>query len=294
MLILAALLLAFVAAPAFAQVPSPPKSAPAPAPKLQVTDVLFEDYNGDASSRWQSNPGQEVVVTFRVDGFGRQEVEDEDGRTVHRVALDYHVAMKDASGNEVVPAYEEHLDTTLGPRDQNWKPKVNWSATVPQGAVGGDYTVEIRVKDLIAKNEVTREANFRVAGAAVADAATFAVQQLLFANSEQGPWSPERYFALSDTIFVQYRVVGYRVSPEHRITVEQDWQVLDADGKVLVSQPNAVVENTAEFYPPRFLFTTFSLKLDNPKPGQYALRVDLRDLVGEQMTSFEAPFFIRQ
>ncbi len=92
---------------------------------------------------------------------------------------------------------------------------------------------------------------------------------------------------------MRYKVSGFRVSPEKQVWVEQDWTVLDPDGKVVITQPNASVENERSFYPPRFLFASFMLNLKNPKPGRYALRVAVRDRLSDQSVSTDSNFFLR-
>jgi hypothetical protein len=293
-IILAVLLTLSPAAFARAQASSQPAQIQPQPDSLKITDVLFEDYNGDTSSRWQMKPGEDLVVSFRVEGFGKQDVESEDGTTVHHVKLRCAIALKDSAGKAVVPPHEEDVDTTLTSRDEKWRPKINWSVAVPASALAGEYKLDISVSDGIAKRETSRTVPFRISGAALAEAASIDVQQLQYSISESGPWSPQRYFAPADTVWVQYKLVGYAVSPENQVWVEQDWQVLDPEGKTVIQQPNALVENSNNFYPPRFLAATFSLKLDKPKPGQYILRIDIRDRISEQTASFESPFFIRE
>ena len=102
-----------------------------------------------------------------------------------------------------------------------------------------------------------------------------------------------RYFALRDTVYVRYKVVGFRISPEKRVWVEQDWSVLNAEGVVVMSKENAITEQSQHFYPQRFLATTFHLELEDPKPGAYTLRIALRDRLGDQAAAFDFPFTLR-
>ena len=130
-------------------------------------------------------------------------------------------------------------------------------------------------------------------GETIQPSESLAIQQIEYAASENGPWYPRRYFPPGNPIYVRYKIVGFRVSPEQEVWVEQDWAVLDSEGRAIVSQENAVQNKQQSFYPPRVLPTTFDLKLTDPKPGMYTLRIVIRDRVGEQTISADSNFFLQ-
>ena len=261
--------------------------------ELRIVDVLFEDYSGGLSSRWEMRAGEEVSLSFRLEGFGRLPVVSQDEPGKQRVNLHYQIELADPQGVLVTPEGQGTVETTLGPQDAEWHPKINWSARVPFSAPSGSYRVRIRVNDRIANRESVKEVSFGVRGEPVPASNHLQVVQLEYSSSEGGPWNPERYFSPTEAIWVRYRIVGFGVSPEKQVWVEQDWTVLDEAGKVAVAQENAWVEKQQSFYPPRFLSTVFDLNLRNPKPGKYTLRIDLRDRIGGQTASFESNFFLR-
>jgi hypothetical protein len=288
-LLLAALAIFILAPPSSAQTPSRKQQNSG----LRLTDVFFEDFHGAPTARWEMRPGEEVVLNFRIDGFGRQEALNKDGLREQRVHLTYEITLHDPQGNPVAPAQSDNIETALTPQDAEWRPKIRWSARVPSAVPGGTYTIAIHVNDLIAKRKMEKAVPFRVIGPNDTAGETLQISQVEYSNSERGPWNPERYFAPSETIWVRYRITGFRVSPEKQVWVEQDWTVLDESGKAVVSQLNAAVTNESNFYPPRFLPTTFTLNLQNAKPGKYTLRIVARDQVSGESVTADSDFYIR-
>jgi hypothetical protein len=133
----------------------------------------------------------------------------------------------------------------------------------------------------------------RVRGEAIQSSAPLGVQQLEYANTPNGPWFPRRVFGLKRPIHVRYKVAGFQVSPENEVWVEQDWTILDAEGNVIVHQPNAAVHQEKNFYATRFLRSVFELRLEDPKPGAYTFRIDIRDRIGGQSVSHDSEFTVR-
>jgi len=260
---------------------------------LKIADVLFEDASGATSERWQMKPGEEVALSFRIEGFGRQETKNREGLREERVSLRYQIELRDSQGVPVEPPKSGEIVTSLSLQDAEWRPKINFVAKVPDSAPGGNYTVRIQLNDLIAHRDIERLVPFRVLAQNLPTAESLQISQIEYADSDRGPWNPERYFSAAETIWVRFKVSGYRVSPEKQVWVEQDWTVLDADGKVVVTQSNASEENERSFYPPRFLATAFTLRLMQPRPGKYTLRIAARDRIGEQNITADSDFYIR-
>ena len=261
--------------------------------ELKIVDVLFEDYNGDSSPRLEMRAGEEVSLSFRVEGFRRLPLESQDELKKDRVSLRYQIELGDPQGVLVTPVGQGDVETTLGPQDAEWRPKINWSARVPFSAPGGKYRVRIRVNDRIANQESAKDVSFGVRAEPVPATDHLQVVQLEYSSDESGPWDSERTFSPTESIWVRYKIVGSGVSPEKQVWVEQDWTVRDEAGKVVVAQENAWVEKETSFYPPRFLSTVFNLNLKDPKPGKYMLRIDLRDRIGEHTALLESNFFLR-
>ena len=264
-----------------------------PEERLWVGDYQFEDEHGDVLYSLITGAGTEIVLTFRVDGFERQRVEQPGEIPEEHVHLQYEAEMRDPEGVLVEPGQSGEVDTILGPRDGEWRPRIRWSAALPSYAPTGEYKVAIRVKDVLSGEEAAGSVPVRVRGEAVQPAATLEVQQLEYANTANGPWFPRRFFAPGRPVHVRYKVAGFQVSPENEVWVEQDWTILDADGNVIVTQRNVVVNRERNFYPPRFLPAVFDLRLDDPKPGAYTFRIVVRDRISGQNISTDSEFFVR-
>jgi len=185
------------------------------------------------------------------------------------------------------------IDTILGPRDEEWRPKINWTATVPASAPGGDYSFLVKVTDQAGGESAEKQVTLPVQGESIPPVSGLEIVELEYAPSERGPWSPTRYFTPADRVWARYKVAGFRVSPQNQVWVEQDLSVSDAAGNLITSQANAAVAKEQSFYPPRFIPTIFDLRLEDPRPGEYTLRIDVRDLIGSQSVAMESSFFLR-
>jgi len=260
---------------------------------LKIVDVLFEDYEGFPAAHLELKAGEEAVLNFRVEGFNRLPGKSDSGLPESSVRLQYEVELRDPKGVLVVPAKDGAIQQILGLQDDQWRPLVRWTAEIPAWAPSGNYPIQIRVKDEIGDQQAEYKVFLQVRGESVPASDTLQAERLEFARSLDGPWSGQRYFALDDPVYVRFKIIGFRLAPDHRYIVEQDWTVLDAEGKVVVHKENAVEDQQQHFYPPRFLTTDFRVQLENPKPGSYTLRVALRDHIGDQTFSQDAPFHLR-
>ena len=260
---------------------------------LKIVDALFEDYEGWPSPFLTIPAGGEAVLNFRMEGFERLEGRDANDYPESRVRLEYDVELRDPHGVLVVPVKQDSLQKILGPQDDTWLPLVRWSAVIPRWAPTGDYPIRIRARDGIGEQQAEHIVNLRVRGEAIPAADALQSHDLEFAHAPEGPWTASRYFSLRDAVYVHFNVIGYRVAPDKRVWVEQDWTVLDEAGNVLIHRQNAVQEQSQEFYPPRFLTTNFQVELDHPQPGAYTLQLALRDRIGDQTYFQEAAFNLR-
>ncbi|MBI4460563.1 MAG: hypothetical protein HY648_10965 [Acidobacteria bacterium] len=262
---------------------------------LKIAEVLFADFRGRPTATFSMEAGGEVSLTFRIEGFQRQRGPSPSGlwEWEEHVQLAYEIELRDPQGRLVQPKETGEVKTSLSPRDQQWQPRIHWSGSVPISAPGGNYRVHIHVTDQLGERQTSHIAAFLVRGESIRPAESLQVQQLEYGTSAEGPWFSHGFFAPGDTIRVQYKVTGFRISEENEVWVEHDWTVLDSEGNVVVSQTNAAVEKRKSFYAPRFLSTGFDIRLQDPIPGEYTLRVAVRDQIGEQEASSESTFTIR-
>jgi len=255
--------------------------------ELAIVDAFFEDADRTLVRQQQLPAGETLYLSFRIAGFRPDPHQ--------RVRLTYWVDCADPQNAALAETFSEKIDATLAPQDENWRPKISWAVAVPASAPAGEYQVAIRVRDEIANREVRHQMPFKVRGQAVEPSETLVLRSFEFADTEGGKPKASPTFTRGSTLWARFRVVGYRVAPDKQIWLEQDLTVLDGEGKTLYSQPNAALEKYAIFYPPRFLPASFSLDLQPKlKPGEYTIRLDFRDRVGEQKARYEAKFTVKE
>ena len=258
---------------------------PLAAQKLAVVDAFFEAPDGAVVRNLTLNAGDTNYFSFRVAGFKPD--------AKQHVSLTYRIEMLDPKGAPVVEPLSDKVDTNLAPQDESWRPKIPWQAVVPPYAPSGDYLLKVYVEDKNAKTDARFEAAFKVRGESLEPEEKLALRRFVFADAEYGPAKPDDAYHPGSTLWARFKITGFQVSKEKEYWVEHDLQVLDAAGKVLFSNPNASVEQHKDFYPPRVLTTTFNLDLQKGiKPGEYTIRLDVRDRLGEQALSHEAKFRI--
>ncbi len=260
---------------------------------LKITEVKFDNFLGVVASNLEVKAGDEAGMKFRIENYSKLEGKDDTGRPEYRVQLDYTIDIQDPSGVPLQPTVTGQVQTLLGTQDDGWRPTVEWSVRIPETAPTGRYPVLIRLTDRIGNQTIEHTSALRVRGQAVKTSGNFEIVQLEFAPDDDGPWRPLWYYELKAPIYVRYKIAGYAVSPEKQITVEQDWVVLDAEGKEILRQPAATQEDSRGFYPPRFIQSYFSITLRDPYPGEYKIHIDARDAVGNQSASAEARFVLR-
>lgn len=252
---------------------------------LTIVDAFFEDYDRSIIREQKLRAGETLYLSFRVAGFKPDEK--------HRVKLGYWIDLVDPQDIRLTETMSDKIEQTLAPEDEKWRPKAEYSAVVPTYAPSGEYHVNILVRDEVAGKEVRQQMRFMVRGETIEPSETLAVRNFEFADSEDGKAKPTPAYTRGTTLWARFRVVGFRVSPDKRIHVEDDLSVLDPEGKVLFEKPQAAVENYTMYYPPRFLTASFNLELQpQVKPGDYILRLTIRDLLGKQETRHESKFTV--
>ena len=260
---------------------------------LKVADLRFDNFLGIVSANLEVQAGDEAGMKFSLEGFSREEGKDETGRPEYRVQLNWSIDIQDSEGQQLQPETAGKVQTILSMQDDGWRPGIEWSVRVPETAPAGSYPVRIRVTDEIGKVSIEHTATLRVRRQAVKTSGQFEILGVEFAPSDKGPWRPIWYFELRSPVYVRYKIAGYSVSPEKQISVEQDWAVVDAEGAEVISQPSATLEESRGYYTPRFIQSYFSLSLRDPQPGDYKVRIEARDNIGEQTTTAEARFVLR-
>ena len=251
--------------------------------KLAIVEAFFEEPDGRIARNFVLPSGDTIYFSFKVAGFRADDRQ--------HVNVAYSIDCLDPRGVPLAETVAGKEEATLAPQDENWKPKANWSLVIPPYAPSGDYRVLVRAEDRIAKAETRYETTFKVRGETTGPEDKLAVRNFEFADAESGAAKPDNVFHPGSTLWSRLKLVGFKITTEKEYWVETDLTVLDSTGRALFSSPNAAVEKHKQFYPPRVLATIFNLDLQpNVKPGEYTIRLDVRDRTGPQGIRYEARF----
>jgi hypothetical protein len=220
--------------------------------------------------------GETIFFSFQVKGY---QVSNK-----KRVRLSYQIEALDSHGVRLVKPESGKIDTELAPQDKDWLPKVRHSFVIPPHALPGKYKVVAAVKDELNLQEAKVEVSVEVQGRYVEPSETLAVRNLRFLRREDDtePLAVAAYRP-GDRLWARFDITGYEIAEENRIHVAYGISILNAEGKVLFSQPQAAVEQDRTFYPKRHTPGIVSL---NIQPGtaraEYTILVSVRDEIGNQ------------
>jgi hypothetical protein len=258
-------------------------SAAAADTKLAVTNAYFEDPDRRIVRNLLMNAGETCYFTFNVSGFKTD--------AKQHLELEYTIQLLDPKGQPVVEDYTDKVEATLTPMDQNWLPKLDWQRVIPSFAPAGDYILRVRVEDKLAKAVANYEATFKVRGETLVAGEKMGVQQFIFSDTENGRQKNDDVYHQGSTLWARFKLTGYKIE-DKAYSVEQDLSILDASGTVLFSNPTATDKNRL-FYPPKVLSTSFNLDVSKGvRPGEYTLRLIIRDKLGNQETTYDAKFHV--
>jgi hypothetical protein len=263
--------LAVALLPAVVQAQAPVK----PLAIVGVTLHQFEDGPPLASGH-QFIPGETVFFSLQVQGY---QVAPEG-----KVRLAYRIEASDAGGTPLVATQAGKVETELSYQDKDWLPKIRHSVLIPPHALPGQFRITAWVKDENSGREERAEASFTVRGRQVETSGALALRNFRFLRTEEDrePLAVASYRP-GDALWARFDITGFKAGEKNRIRVVYGISILSPSGKVLLSEPQAAVEEEAPFYPKRYVSGVISLTVQ-PKttPGEYALAVSVRDEVGQQ------------
>jgi len=258
-------------------------AVPAADTKLAVVEAYFEDTDRRVVRNPVFNAGDTCYFSFHIAGF-KQDAKQ-------HLELEYTVQLLDPQGQPVVEDFTDKVEASLSPMDQNWTPKIDFQRVMPTFAPAGEYTLRVHVSDKLAKATADYQGTFKVRGETIVPGDKMSVQQFIFSDTENGRQKNDDVYHQGSTLWARFKLAGYKVD-DKSYWVEQDLSILDADGKVLFTNPTSSEKNRL-FYPPRVLSTSFNLDVSKGvKPGEYTLRLNIRDKIGNQEIVHEAKFHV--
>ena len=251
--------------------------------KLAVVEAFFEDPDRRVVRNLVLNAGETCYFSFHVSGF-KQDAKQ-------HLELGYTVQLLDPQGQPVVEDFTDKVEASLSPMDQNWTPKIDYQRVLPTFAPAGDYKLRVHVEDKLAKATADYEGAFKVRGETIVPGDKMTVQQFIFSDTENGRQKNDDVYHQGSTLWARFKLAGYKVD-DKSYWVEQDLSILDATGKVLFTNPTSSEKNRL-FYPPHVLSTSFNLDVSKGvTPGEYTLRLNIRDKLSNQEITHDAKFHV--
>jgi len=256
---------------------------------LQIVQTAVSDIDGGApnTASFEYRPGQVVYFTCRVSGYTQDKVQ--------QVHLAYTVQSFDARGVPLAEVSENSLNAEVTPQDKEWLPKVEANISLPSLLFSGEYKIVAKVQDLIAKTsaEITVPIKIR-GGDDVQPSGSLAVSAFRFLRNEDDTHAAERAaYRAGDHLWAKFAIVGFRSGPGNKVDVSYVTSVLGSDGKTLWTQPEPEGVQEDSFYPKPYIQAEMGIEIQAKiKPGQYQLKVQAKDAIGNQTYELKQPFTI--
>ena len=227
-----------------------------------------------------------LFLSFQVDGYQVSPAQ--------KVKLSYEIDGLDPQGVKLMETVKDTVEAELAPQDKNWQPKIRHSIATPPLGPPGAYKIVVRVKDELAGSTASKEIPFQIRAHEVARSDTLVVRNFHFFRTEDDrePLSPAVYRP-GDSVWARFDITGYKLGDGNRKDVQYGIAVAAPSGKVLFTQPEAAVEQSASFYPQRYVPGSFNLTLQpNIRPGEYSIVLTVRDRIGNQTIEDKETFRI--
>jgi hypothetical protein len=263
----------------------------APAPLAIVNIVVHDIEDGPPiPPGFSFVPGQFIFLSFQIAGYG--------ATPERKLRLNCEVDAFDPKGIRIVETLGCNVAETLADEDKNWKPKIRLQALIPPLAGSGAYKIAIRIKDDVNGQTAEQELPFLVRGRDVPPSDNLVVRNFHFYRGEDDP-NPlaAALYRPGDTLWARFDITGYRFGDGNAIHVDYRIAVLGPGGKVIYTQPEGeiAVEKSISFYPKPYVPGAMNLSLQRTiRPGQYAIAVTARDLLGNQSVEITEKFSIEQ
>ena len=258
--------------------------------KLGIEEAYVSDSEGGArvGELHSFAEGEKVYLDFRIAGFAQ-------AGDPPRVKIEYDVAPVDDLGRSLAPGLKGVVDEEITAQDKNWRPHLRYELEIPQVPRPTAHRFEVRLKDLVANVEASAEIPFRVASKYPAAPASLSVYDFKFFRSEydEAALQEGQTFHPEDKIFLRFYVTGFRFGKSNSYNLEYGLQLKDAAGKILLNAHKAAAESRESYYPKDFVPCAVAILLERSvRPGNYAITLSVRDVVGNQRADSVHPFVI--
>ena len=255
-------------------------AAPADKKLTIVRDTFSQSEDGPpVASDYEFLPGETVYFSCQTDGYKKVEKDDK-----AQVYLTYRVEVKDSRGILLQPTQDGKVQTTVTAEDKDWLPKIRESLAVPPLADSGQYQVTVTVKDELGAATAESHATFVVKGRDVEPGDALVVRNFRFLRAEDdGKPLQVAAYRPGDAVWARFDMTGYKLGEKNAFDIEYGLSVLNPDGSVAYSEPQAATSKDQTFYPQRYQPGVLSLNLAKDQPlGEYTIVLTVRDNFGQQ------------
>jgi len=263
---------------------APPYLLAAAEKPLAIVHPVFarsEDGPPEASDE-EFVPGETVYFSCLLEGYRKVDKPDDYGK--QNVSLKYEIRTHDKNGLLLKPIQEGKIETTVTQEDKDWKPKLRDTIVIPPLADTGEYQVEVKVSDVLAKTDSGKTAVFHIKGRDVASSDTLTVRNFRFLrNEDDAKPLPVAAYRPGDSVWAKFDMTGYKFGEKNQVDIEYGLTVLREDGSVAYQDPQAADQKIESYYPQRYQPGELNLNLAKDQPlGKYTVVLAVRDHVGNQ------------
>jgi hypothetical protein len=263
-------------------------AAPAAAPTpLAIVNARIAQTDGGSPlpTDFAHYPGETFYLSFEVEGYK--------ANASDAISLESKVEAFDPKGVPIMEPIVQKTAADLAPEDKNWKPKVTHELVIPPLAPSGTYQITINVTDRIGNASARKALSFEVKGHEVAPSDTLVIRNFrYFRNENETQPLTRAAYRPGDAVWARFDITGYKFGPGNKLDVSYQVAVLNSAGKVLWRSPD-IPEQHESFYPQHYVPGSGSINLQPTiKPGEYAIEVTAKDLIGNQTCEAKQSFTV--
>jgi hypothetical protein len=254
------------------------------APALEIVRPIVSQMDGGTPDPpgFDHVPGEILYFSCRIAGFSKS--------SESQIHLAFSVQPFDPNGVPLGELYKNEISDEVRPQDKEWMPKIATEIAIPPLIASGAYKIVVKVEDLIAKTSTEIAAPFLVRGHEVPASETLIVRNFRFLRGEDDAQALEKAaYKPGDGVWAKFEITGYKFGDKNKVEVNYVTSVIAPSGKVLWTQPEPAAEQSASFYPKRYVPASMGINLTPTiRPGEYTIAVVVKDTIGGQ--TYEAKY----
>jgi len=237
-------------------------------------------------------PGETIHFSCQAEGVRKVDKPNDYGK--QNISLKFQIAVRDKSGALLKPVQEGKIETIVTQEDKDWMPKLRETIVVPPLADTGEYMIQVKLSDELAKTTEEKSVTFHVKGRDVAPSDTLTVRNFRFLRNEDDEKPlPVAAYRPGDSVWGRFDMTGYKLGDKNQVDIEYGLTVLREDGSIAYTEPTAADQKVQSFYPQRYQPGVLNLNLAKDQPlGKYTIVLAVRDNIGQQMYETRETFSV--